>query len=226
MENRTLGEKTADELIRLIREKGYRPGQKLPTEYELSGLLNVSRNTIREALRVLVSRNIINIRQGSGTFVSLKNGVADDPLGFSLVEDQKKLVLDLLQVRCILEPQIAALAAENAQADDLETLRTICEELERLIQESKDFSQKDQEFHVQIAKCSHNIVMSNLIPTISAGVTAFSLAVSQQEYVQTVKSHRDILQAIRARRPVEAQQAMLLHLLYNQSRFLEELNNL
>ncbi|MBE6907857.1 MAG: FadR family transcriptional regulator [Ruminococcaceae bacterium] len=226
MENRTLGEKTADELIRLIREKGYRPGQKLPTEYELSGLLNVSRNTIREALRVLVSRNIINIRQGSGTFVSLKNGVADDPLGFSLVEDQKKLVLDLLQVRCILEPQIAALAAENAQADDLETLRTICEELERLIQESKDFSQKDQDFHVQIAKCSHNIVMSNLIPTISAGVTAFSLAVSQQEYVQTVKSHRDILQAIRARRPVEAQQAMLLHLLYNQSRFLEELNNL
>lgn len=226
MENRTLGEKTADELIRLIRERGYRPGQKLPTEYELSGLLNVSRNTIREALRVLVSRNIINIRQGSGTFVSPKNGVADDPLGFSLVEDQEKLVLDLLQVRCILEPQIAALAAENAQADDLETLRTICEELERLIQEGKDFSQKDQEFHVQIAKCSHNIVMSNLIPTISAGVTAFSLAVSRQEYVQTVKSHRDILQAIRARRPVEAQQAMLLHLLYNQSRFLEELNNL
>lgn len=223
MENRTLGEKAADELIRLIREKGYQPGQKLPTEYELSEFLNVSRNTVREALRVLVSRNIVTIRQGSGTFVSAKNGVADDPLGFSLVEDQKKLVRDLLQVRCIIEPQIAALAAENAQAGDLEILRRICAEVEACIEQHKDFSQKDQEFHIQIAKCSHNIVMSNLIPVISEGVSLFSSTVSQQEYVQTVKSHREILQAIQSRHPVQAQQTMLFHLLYNQNRFLEEL---
>lgn len=223
MENRTLGEKAADELIRLIREKGYPPGQKLPTEYELSEFLNVSRNTVREALRVLVSRNIVIIRQGSGTFVSAKNGVADDPLGFSLVEDQKKLVRDLLQVRCIIEPQIAALAAENAQASDLELLRRICAEVEACIEQRKDFSQKDQEFHIQIAKCSHNIVMSNLIPVISEGVSLFSSTVSQQEYVQTVKSHREILQAIQSRHPVQAQQTMLFHLLYNQNRFLEEL---
>lgn len=223
MENRTLGEKAADELIRLIREKGYQPGQKLPTEYELSEFLNVSRNTVREALRVLVSRNIVIIRQGSGTFVSAKNGVADDPLGFSLVEDQKKLVRDLLQVRCIIEPQIAALAAENAQASDLELLRRICAEVEACIEQHKDFSQKDQEFHIQIAKCSHNIVMSNLIPVISEGVSLFSSTVSQQEYVQTIKSHREILQAIQSRHPVQAQQTMLFHLLYNQNRFLEEL---
>ena len=223
MENRTLGEKAADELIRLIREKGYQPGQKLPTEYELSEFLNVSRNTVREALRVLVSRNIVTIRQGSGTFVSAKNGVADDPLGFSLVEDQKKLVRDLLQVRCIIEPQIAALAAENAQASDLELLRRICAEVEACIEQRKDFSQKDQEFHIQIAKCSHNIVMSNLIPVISEGVSLFSSTVSQQEYVQTIKSHREILQAIQSRHPVQAQQTMLFHLLYNQNRFLEEL---
>ncbi len=223
MENRTLGEKAADELIRLIREKGYQPGQKLPTEYELSEFLNVSRNTVREALRVLVSRNIVTIRQGSGTFVSAKNGVADDPLGFSLVEDQKKLVRDLLQVRCIIEPQIAALAAENAQAGDLEILRRICAEVEACIEQRKDFSQNDQEFHIQIAKCSHNIVMSNLIPVISEGVSLFSSTVSQQEYVQTVKSHREILQAIQSRHPVQAQQTMLFHLLYNQNRFLEEL---
>lgn len=223
MENRTLGEKAADELIRLIREKGYQPGQKLPTEYELSEFLNVSRNTVREALRVLVSRNIVTIRQGSGTFVSAKNGVADDPLGFSLVEDQKKLVRDLLQVRCIIEPQIAALAAENAQASDLELLRRICAEVEACIEQRKDFSQNDQEFHIQIAKCSHNIVMSNLIPVISEGVSLFSSTVSQQEYVQTIKSHREILQAIQSRHPVQAQQTMLFHLLYNQNRFLEEL---
>lgn len=222
MENKTLGEKTADDLIRLIREKGYQPGQKLPTEYELSERMSVSRNTVREALRVLVSRNIVKIRQGSGTFVSSKNGVADDPLGFSLVEDRKKLVRDLLQVRCIIEPPIAALAAEHAQAGDLQILQKICKEVEHLIDHRKDFSRKDQEFHIQIAKCSHNVVMSKLIPVISEGVSVFSSEISQQEYVQTVKSHRRILQAIQDRSPVKAQQTMLFHLLYNQSRFLEE----
>lgn len=226
MEPKTLGEKAADSLIRLIREKDYRPGQKLPTEYELSGLLNVSRNTVREALRVLVSRNIVTIRQGSGTFISSKNGVADDPLGLALVDDRKKLVRDLLQVRCIIEPQIAGLAAENAQADDLERLKRISLEFEHLIAQGQDFSQKDEEFHIQIAKCSHNVVMTNLIPVISKGVSLFSSTVSEQEYVQTVKSHRKILQAIQCRQPMEAQQTMLFHLLYNQNRFLEELEEL
>ena len=105
--------KAVEEIIELIKEEACRRGIE-PTEKELSELLGVSRNMVREALRVLVSRNLVTIRQGAGTFLSDKAGVVDDPFGFSFVEDKEKLTADLLQIRAILEPDIAALAAENA----------------------------------------------------------------------------------------------------------------
>ena len=84
-EKQTLAEKTAQNLLEMIQEKGYGAGDKLPTEAELVETLGVGRNTVREALRILMSRNIVTIRQGSGTFISDKNGVADDPLGFFMM---------------------------------------------------------------------------------------------------------------------------------------------
>ena len=222
MQQRKLSDKAADELVCLIREKGYQPGEKLPNEYELSSRLGVSRNTVREALRALASRNFVNIRQGAGTFVSPKMGIADDPLGFSLIEDQQKLVEDLIQIRCIIEPQIAALAAQNRTPEDVQTLGRLCDEVEALIKNRQDFTQKDVEFHTQLAVCSCNSVMRNLIPVICQGITVFSSLVSETEFDQTLKSHREIFTAVQGRRATDAHQAMLFHLLYNRNRFAEE----
>ncbi|WP_291633185.1 FadR/GntR family transcriptional regulator [Clostridium sp.] len=221
MENRTLGYRVAIELVRLIRERGYVAGEKLPNEYELSEQLGVSRNTIREALRALASRNILDIRHGAGTFLSQKKGVADDPLGLSFMEDRRKLVEDLMQIRYIIEPQIAALAAQNATPQDIAILGSLCDEVELLISKRQDFTQKDMDFHSQLATCSRNIVMSNLIPVICEGITVFSSMVVEQEFDQTVKSHREIFKSVSEHRAAEAQQAMLFHLLYNQNRFIE-----
>jgi len=221
MENRTLGYRTADDLMRLIRESGYVAGEKLPNEYELSAQLGVSRNTVREALHALATRNILDIRQGAGTFISQKKGVADDPLGFSLMDDRRKLVEDLMQIRCIIEPQIAALAAQNATSQDVAILGGLCDEVEALILKRQNFMQKDMDFHAQLANCSRNMVMSNLIPVICEGITVFSSMVVEQEFDQTVKSHREIFESVRERRAADAQQAMLFHLLYNRNRFIE-----
>ena len=221
-ENRTLGDQAADDLLRFIRERGYRTGEKLPNEYELSALLGVSRNTVREVLRTLASRNILVIRQGAGTFISEKMGVADDPLGFSLIDDRRKLVEDLIQIRCIIEPQIAALAAQNATFEDIAALGSLLSEIEALIQQRQNFMQKDIEFHTQLAACSRNLVMSKLLPVICEGITVFSATVAEPEFEQTVKSHREIFAAVRNRRAADAQQAMLFHLLYNRNRFSQE----
>jgi len=222
MEKKTLGHRVALELMNLIRERGYGAGEKLPNEYELSSQLGVSRNTIRESVRALASRNILDIRQGAGTFISQKKGVADDPLGFSLMEDRSKLVIDLIQIRCIIEPQIAALAAQNATAEDIQILSLLCDEMESLILAEQDFMQKDMDFHAQLAICSRNMVMSNLIPVICQGITVFSTMVVDQEFDQTLKSHREIFEAVSQRRVVDAQQAMMFHLLYNSNRFIEK----
>lgn len=222
MDNKTLTDQVAERLLGLIREERYVPGDKLPTEAELSELLGAGRNTVREAVRILVSRNIVTVRQGSGTFVSEKLGVADDPFGFYLVKDRRKLTKDLIQVRSILEPPIAALAAQNARPKEIDKLEKILLETEALIKQKKDYADKDVEFHVQIALCTHNDVMSNLVPVISKGVSVFASEVRSPEYRQTMISHRAIFNAIKERKPVEAQQAMYFHLLYNENRYAEE----
>ena len=222
IEGKTLADLAAEKLMDLIREREYLPGDKLPTEAELSEWLKVGRNTVREAVRILVSRNIVTVRQGSGTFISEKQGVIDDPFGFSFMGDRGKLTRDLIQVRIMLEPPIAALAAQNATEEDLEELEKILLEIESLIEKKEDYSQKDIQFHEQIANCTHNSVMSNLIPVIGKGVAVFASEVQQQEYEQTLISHRIIFQAIKEGRGVEAQQAMYFHLLYNENGYLEE----
>ena len=121
-EKQTLAEKTAQNLLEMIQEKGYGAGDKLPTEAELVETLGVGRNTVREALRILMSRNIVTIRQGSGTFISDKNGVADDPLGFFMMDDRRQLTEDLLQARLILEPALAALAAQNGSEEEIKEI--------------------------------------------------------------------------------------------------------
>lgn len=222
MEKQTLGEIASQKLLEMIQKDGYTAGDKLPTEAELVELLGVGRNTVREALRILMSRNIVTIRQGSGTFISDKNGVSDDPLGFAMIEDRRKLTEDLIQVRVMLEPPIAALAAQNAE-EDIRELENILLGLEEQMIHREDYSDKDSQFHAQIANCSHNLVMTNLVPVITDGVRVFACAVQETEYEQTLKSHRRIFEAIRDRKPVEAQQAMYFHLMYNDNRYKGEM---
>ena len=118
-QTKTLAEQVADGIMNLIQETPYKAGDKLPTEKELCESTGAGRNTVREALKILASRNVLEIRQGAGTFVSEKQGIPDDPLGFSMVNDHVKLTKDLLQVRIMLEPQIAALAAQCAKEHEI-----------------------------------------------------------------------------------------------------------
>ena len=224
-ENKTLADQAADQMIRYIQEQGYVPGDRLPTEADLSKLLGVGRNTVREAVRVLASRNIVSVRQGSGTFLSEKQGLADDPFGFSFVEDRERLTRELMQTRVIVEPPIAALAAQNAEPEEIRRLEEILLEIEALIEAREDYSDKDTQFHAQIASCTHNSVVSRLVPVISSGVAVVAQEVPSEEYKQTLRSHRAIYNAIRGRKAVEAQQAMYLHLLFNESRYLEEMGD-
>lgn len=222
MEKQTLGEIAAQKLLGMVQEKGYTAGDKLPTEGELAGLLGVGRNTVREALRILVSRNIVTIRQGSGTFISDKNGVADDPLGFSMIEDRRKLTEDLIQIRVMVEPPIAALAAQNATKKDILALEAMIVELEHAMEGRGDYSEKDSQFHAMIAGCTHNLVMTNLIPVITDGIQVFAGSVRETEYEITREAHRRIFEAIRDKRPVDAQQAMYFHLMFNEARYKDE----
>ena len=225
-QTKTLAEQVADGIMNLIQETPYKAGDKLPTEKELCESTGAGRNTVREALKILASRNVLEIRQGAGTFVSKKQGIPDDPLGFSMVNDHVKLTKDLLQVRIMLEPQIAALAAQCAKEHEIRELEEILEEMEAAMKKREDYSELDTKFHTKIAQCTHNIVMENLLPVIGKGVAVFAREVAQTEYDRTWISHRKIFCYIRDHKPFEAEMEMQYHLLYNTSRYEEEQSRL
>lgn len=225
-QTKTLAEQVANGIMNLIQETPYKAGDKLPTEKELCERTGAGRNTVREALKILASRNVLEIRQGAGTFVSEKQGIPDDPLGFSMVNDHVKLTKDLLQVRIMLEPQIAALAAQCAKEHEIKELEEILEEMEAAMKKREDYSELDTKFHTKIAQCTHNIVMENLLPVIGKGVAVFAKEVAQTEYDRTWISHRKIFCYIRDHKPFEAEMEMQYHLLYNTSRYEEEQSRL
>ena len=115
---KSLPERVADQLMNLIRTQELQAGDKLPNEFELAKQLQVGRGSIREAVKILVARNVLEIQRGKGTFIARHTGETKDPLGFAFCSDQFQLAFDLLEVRMQLEPWVVANAAQHATEED------------------------------------------------------------------------------------------------------------
>ena len=111
---RTLGQKTEDRLMKFILDEPIRVGEKIPNEYELTERFQVGRSTVREAVKGLVSRGVLEVRRGDGTYVISTSYMENDVLGFGNVEDRYRLALDLFDVRLMIEPEIVTWACRKA----------------------------------------------------------------------------------------------------------------
>lgn len=210
-----LMEKATDDLLRLILERQYQVGDKLPNEYELAEDLGVGRSTVREAVRSLATRNVLEVRQGSGTYISSKKGVSEDPLGFALVRDTAKLTSDLFELRYLLEPRIAERVALYATEEEVAALEKIVLEIEEAVSAGDDrHLELDVEFHSMLARMSRNIAMDSLLPVINQSIHLINdNYTSRQMKEDSLQAHRDILSAIKERNPLRAHDAMLSHIL-------------
>ncbi|MDR2191624.1 MAG: FCD domain-containing protein [Endomicrobium sp.] len=218
---------TRDKLMRYIIDNNLQSGAKLPNELELSKLFEVGRSTIREAVKSLVGRNILEVRHGAGTFLARgKIGVTDDPLGFAFIKDKKKLITDLLEVRMAIEPRIAAMAAISASQADIEQMKTLAADVETLMNKGEDHMQKDIELHTLIAQSSGNLVVPNIMPIIQHAILLFASATEKTLRQETIDAHKLIIEAIENRDAVAASDAMIIHITHNRNRirklFLEE----
>lgn len=214
-DKKPLGQRTEDELMRYISQTPIAPGQKIPNEYELAELFGVGRSTVREAVKGLVSRGILEVRRGSGTFVISTNSLNMDPLGLGKIEDKYQLAMELFDVRLMIEPEIAAMACRNATKQDLIRLQKLCNETEQLYLSGHSHMNKDIEFHTCIAQCSKNKVIEILIPVINSAVLTFSSITHRLLMDETIETHRAITNAIINRDIVGAKCAMTMHLTYN-----------
>lgn len=214
-DERNLPQKISEDIISFILNEHLQPGDKLPNEAHLAKELNIGRSSLREAMKLLASHNIVTIRQGSGTYVASSPGVVDDPLGFTFIPDKKKLVQDLLEVRFLLEPAIAAMSATYADDNDIEKIVSLCDEVEELLKQKKDHTQKDIEFHTAIAMGSKNLIIPRLIPIINSSIPLFVETTGNVLKVETIETHREIATAIAQHNAIKAQDAMTMHLMYN-----------
>ncbi len=210
-----------DQLLMYIQEKNIAIGSKLPSEYKLAELFGVGRSTIREAVKSLVTKGILEVKRGSGTFVTSTKRVADDPLGFAQFEDKYRLAMELFEVRILLEPEVAVVACRNATEDDKKHIKELCDEVERLYLEGKNHIQKDMEFHEAIAKCSGNRVVEVLIPVILTAITTFANLTNRKLQKETIETHRAITDAMLQGDSMGVKCAMIMHLTYNRQMLIE-----
>lgn len=224
-EFRTLPGYVADQIKEMIFRENLSIGAKLPSETELAKLFQVSRNTIRAAARMLFEQGIVEIRQGSGTFVSTYVEIEKDPLGLSLIQDRRRLVMDFVQIRLLLEPRIAALAAQNALLEESEQLSRICSAAEESFDKYGHYENFDFEFHSGIWNMSRNLVMHNLIPSLRQALVLQEEMYGASLGRQSLDDHRSIADAIKSGKGSDAHDAMLTHLAANYKRITRQGTN-
>ncbi|MBS5521689.1 MAG: FadR family transcriptional regulator [Clostridiales bacterium] len=213
--SKILPERAAEQIKALIRENQWEAGDKLPNEFEMARQLSVGRGTIREAVKLLIAQNILEIQRGRGTFVCEKPGVTKDPLGLSFMKDKRKLALDLCEVRLMIEPQIAAKAAAQADEKTVRKLWQLCEAAETLIKSGNDYTQADIALHEMIAGCTGNQVVKQLVPIIQNSIMLFINITNAGLRNYTVEEHRGIIEAISCRDAKKAREIMEIHICRN-----------
>lgn len=215
VQDKTLPERAADQVVSMIVDGTFRPGDKLPGEYDLAQRLNVGRSTVREAIKSLVSQNILEVRRGNGTFVKSQTGVSDDPLGFRFVQDKLRLGLDLCEIRLMIEPNIAAIAAQKATEQEICLLQAACSRVEEAISKGESHVEPDVEYHTILAQCTKNSVINTLVPIINQAIPYFIDITRSGLLKQTIDTHQQVLDAIRERDSGAAEAAMRQHLEFN-----------
>lgn len=215
--NRTtsLAEQVADQINQVIIDQNINTGEKLPNEFELAALLNVGRGTIREAVKLLVARNCLEIRRGKGTYVVEKPGQIEDPLGFAYVKDKITLAVDLMELRLQLEPWVAQLAAQRIEENEKDTLRQLCEQVEHKIRSGEDHGPADKEFHAYVARCTHNSVITEIMPVITYSIDMFTKFKAPKLLEDIIRTHGLIAEGICANDPQKAYDSMYEHVAQN-----------
>lgn len=217
IKNTLLAEQVQEQLYDYITAHSMKPGDKLPNEFKLAEQFGVGRSTVREAVKLLVSRNVLETRRGSGTYVKDLIPADMDPLNLRSVQDKVALAMDLVDLRLILEPGIAELAAYNATEEEIQHLQELCDATEYKIENNLYYIQDDIDFHTYIARCSKNKVVEQLISIIETAVLMFVNITHRQLMKETITTHRAITKAIADHDPIGARSAMTMHIAFNRN---------
>ncbi len=206
-------EEVAEQIERLILNK-LRPGEKLPSERELAGMLRVSRSSVRDAIRGLELRGFVEPRQGTGTIVR-EAATESSPNPFAnALSRRRERVSELLDFRKMLEPPLAARAAMHASPDEIAEMEEILHRQEEKLIQGHAAVAEDAEFHYNIALASGNSVVLKVLDIameLLRDTRERSLQVDGRPQ-KSLAGHRRILAAIKRHDAEAAKSAMRRHI--------------
>ena len=190
------------------------PGSRLPPEAELAAALGTSRNTVREAVRALVTARVLDVRRGDGTYVtSLRPELLLEGLTAAVELMHEGFSLELVAVRRILEPAASRLAAGRMDDATLSELESLLAGLDAAPTEA-DRMPFDAAFHALVASRSGNATLASMLAVVSSRTVrarAWRGMADARAATTTATQHREILEALRARDPDRAEAATLVH---------------
>ncbi|MEJ8546983.1 FadR/GntR family transcriptional regulator [Brevibacillus borstelensis] len=202
------------QIHQIVQEKNLRPGDKLPSERELSEQLGAGRSSVREALRALELLGLIETRRGEGTFLKhYRHNRLIDILGFFILRDYKTKK-DLIEMRRILELDAVRMACRRAAAKHFEEMERILAAAEERIGQGEIPTEEDYQFHRVICRSSRNSILHRIwAPLVEYSDSVRSESLSREGRARSaVNEHRQIMEAIRAGDEEKAVERMKKHL--------------
>ncbi len=209
-----LHEHIVQQFLSLIRGGSLRHGDRLPSERVLADQFKVSRSSVREALRSLELQGLVVSRRGSGTFINTEDLDSAVALIASTLSSGTDTLRDIFEMRHLLEPQIAFLAAQRVNAEELLQMEEILDEQGRQIARGETGVNADTDFHFALAVATHNSALVKVVSAVE-GILRLSRDQSLQEPgrpQRSLASHRQILEMLQGRDTHGARQAMEHHL--------------
>lgn len=208
-------EKIVEQIEESVRAGNLKAGDRLPSERELGEQFGVSRTAIREAVKALTQKGLVEVYPGRGTFITNGSSKAvRHSLGVMMQFDSEESTRNLVEIREILEPEIAAMAASNASRMDLKTMQQAVIVMEGALDDADTFVEADLEFHLALADATQNNLISILINSI------IDILREQRKRISLVDGglkrgqyhHKRILGAVERNDPDAARKAMIAHL--------------
>jgi GntR family transcriptional repressor for pyruvate dehydrogenase complex len=210
--------RVSEDIIEQVRDRitsgRLKPGDRLPAERELAQTFSVSRSAVREAIRALESLGIVEARAGEGTFVATPpQGQGRDPITASLFQTWNTQ-RNLFEVRRVLEPGLAALAARRATPEQIERMRAILDDQKGKVQAGESYMKEDTAFHYLVAEASGNEILLRVADSLMELLretrdTSWKIG---SRPTRSLKQHQAILHAIETRNPLVAERRMRDHI--------------
>ena len=209
-----LHDQISEQINNLIAEGMLKPGDRLPAERELAERFKVSRNSVRDALRTLEARGLVEIRQGDGTYIRETTAAELYQAMIDVLALKKETLLEIMQVRKIIEPGVAYYAAQNVTPEKMAQLEEIVARHEAKAGVGDPGVEEDSQFHYSIAAMTGNGFLVRLLQLINENLKESREIILQYPDTKSATrlGHRRILQALANRDPEAAQEAMAGHI--------------